>query len=155
MITRSKLAAAVFGTVLFMACSDATGPDSGTVTQRLVGKSWRVTAMTVNPGIDFGGGIITDFYSLIPNCDRDNTIRFNANGSLTEDEGATKCDPAYPQTTSTGSWSLNAAQTAITVVTSAGGGVPQVMTIVSLTATAATMTFTESPYTFTITLSAP
>ena len=39
-------------------------------------------------------------------CDRDDCTNFNSDGTLTFDEGATKCDPADPQTT-TGSWVLS------------------------------------------------
>jgi hypothetical protein len=43
----------------------------------------------------------------IENCTKDDCTTFKSDGTLTFDEGATKCDPTDPQTSS-GSWSLSA-----------------------------------------------
>ncbi len=51
---------------------------------------------------------------VLDDCDKDDCTRFNADKTMTFDEGATKCDPADPQT-STGSWSLSADGSTLTV----------------------------------------
>ena len=40
------------------------------------------------------------------NCTKDDLVTFNANGTITDDEGPTKCDPDDPQTTTDGTWTL-------------------------------------------------
>ena len=63
--------------------------------------SWKLVASTsVTDFSSSGGGIVTsDLYDLLDECQKDNISTFNANGTGTLDEGATKCDASYPQTT--------------------------------------------------------
>ncbi len=70
------------------------------VASTLPGKTWRVTAITVNPAENG----VTDIFSTGLPCDKDNTYKFNAGNAFVLDEGAEKCDPSYPQTI-TGTWS--------------------------------------------------
>ena len=66
-----------------------------------------MTALSVDPGIDMGGGVVvTDLYNYLEDCQKDDIMRFNSNGSITQDEGTTKCEPDDPQTTDMGSWIL-------------------------------------------------
>lgn len=85
-----------------------------TNTEKLTGKNFKMTAMTVSPGIDFGGVVITDLYAQLPSCFKDNTTRFNTDKSVTYDEGATKCDSSDPQTT-TGSWVWSSDEKVLTI----------------------------------------
>ncbi|MBK6932202.1 MAG: lipocalin family protein [Saprospirales bacterium] len=43
---------------------------------------------------------------VVDACDKDDCTTFNSDKSISFDEGATKCDPADPQT-STGTWALS------------------------------------------------
>lgn len=43
----------------------------------------------------------------VDNCTKDDCTKFNSDKTIAFDEGATKCDPTDPQT-STGTWSLSA-----------------------------------------------
>lgn len=70
-------------------------------TAKLCGKNWKLTSV-LNNGVEF--------IQLIDSCELDNIRRFSTNNTYTEDEGATKCDPADPQTTS-GIWSWAASET--------------------------------------------
>ena len=93
---------------VFISCTkddndDDNPSNSKTNTEYLTAGYWKVTAMTVNPGI-FG---ITDFYAQMPPCTQDDLIRFNANGTITDDEGATKCDQGDPQTVNEGTWVMS------------------------------------------------
>jgi hypothetical protein len=59
----------------------------------ITGKDWRVTGLlTVSPG-----GTL-DVFAAMPACEKDDLVEFLANGSITEKAGATKCDPADPET---------------------------------------------------------
>jgi len=81
--------------------------DSKSLSDYLTAGNWKVTAMTINPGIDFQGTVITDYYSLnTEDCSKDDFMKFNADGTLIEDEGSIKCNPDDPQTV-TSNWTLN------------------------------------------------
>ena len=109
--------------LLLVSCSkkskDSTPtPTPETKTQLLTGKNWKVTALTVNPGLDFGtGALITDYYAYaIANgeaCSLDNILNFNINGNYTVYEGATLCDPADPQLYDSGTWSFQNSETTL------------------------------------------
>ncbi len=82
----------------------------------LVEKNWRLTALTIDPSIDwFGNGtLVTNIYAQLNNCDRDDLYIFERNGVYKLDEGPTKCSPNDPQTI-TGTWTFNPDKTVITV----------------------------------------
>jgi hypothetical protein len=58
---------------------------------------WLMTSAIVDPGIDFDGVIITDFFTQLDACQRDNTKKYDGRW-VRYDEGQTKCDPNDPQT---------------------------------------------------------
>jgi hypothetical protein len=67
----------------------------------ITGKDWRVTGLlTVSPG-----GTL-DVFAAMPACEKDDLMEFLANSSITEKAGATKCDPADPDTQPGGFWAL-------------------------------------------------
>ncbi len=85
-----------------------------TKTELIANKNWLLTAVTADPGIDLGGGmVVTDLYALSSACDQDNLYRFEAPNVYKQDEGATRCSVSSPQTT-TGTWMFNATETAFT-----------------------------------------
>ena len=108
--------------LLLVSCSkkskDSTPtPTPETKTQLLTGKNWKITAMTFIPGIYNGaGGLITDYYAYaIANgdaCSLDNILNFNIDGSYITTQGATLCDPAYPENSS-GTWSFQNSETTL------------------------------------------
>lgn len=49
---------------------------------------------------------VLDYYSTMEECVKNNTFIFNADYSITSDEGATKCDDTVKQTTTDGKWDL-------------------------------------------------
>jgi PKD repeat protein len=55
----------------------------------------------------FDGTTTTDVYFQWDNCNKDNIFSFQANGSWTNEEGATKCDPNDPTIISSGTWTLS------------------------------------------------
>ena len=81
-----------------------------------------------------------DVYALEDACSKDDIINFNSNKTVTGDEGATKCDPADPQTTDDGTWELASNDTKL--VLTEDGDVTE-FTITSLTSSELLMELTE------------
>lgn len=111
-----------------------------TATEYLTAGFWKTTSITINPGVNFGGTVITDFYAQMLPCSKDDITRFNANGTITDDEGATKCDVNDPQTTTDGTWVLSADNSSITITYP--GDVPMTMVVGTLNATTFVGTYT-------------
>lgn len=126
----------------FVSCSsDDDGDDnpSKTTSEYLTSGSWKVSAMTIDPGLNFGGVVITDFFAQIPACTQDDLTNFQSDGTVVFDEGATKCNPNDPQTTS-GTWTLASDNKTMTV--KEPGEEDLVITISSINDTGMTGTFT-------------
>ncbi len=64
---------------------------------------WRMNALTADPPQVVNGVVITDWYSQLEDCDKDNYYTFNSNKTYKFDEGATNCDSLDPQNIS-GNW---------------------------------------------------
>ncbi|MFT3907896.1 MAG: DUF5004 domain-containing protein [Ferruginibacter sp.] len=88
--------------VLILSSCKKSDPAPVDVAAMLQGKTWKLSAVAINPA-DNG---VTDLYSTIEPCNRDNTFKFNAGNVFLIDEDATKCDPSYPQTV-TGTWNYD------------------------------------------------
>jgi len=139
-------------------CEKKSDPIKST-TDYLTAGNWKVTGMTVSPGIDVMGVVITDIYQyMLEDCTKDDLIRFNTDGTVTEDEGATKCDPDDPQTTNDGTWTLTDNDKTLTVMYPNEDPAPA--TIVSINGTTLVVTaplsldfgIEKSGYTTTITM---
>lgn len=75
----------------------------------LCGKNWKMTAFTIN-----SAGITMDLFSLyFEDCDKDDLIKFNQDGTAVTDYKV-RCDPSDPQT-ETDNWSFNTDETILTV----------------------------------------
>ncbi len=149
----------LIGSVLLTSCKkdeDEPAPEPAPIpltnTQKLTGKNFKLTAMTVNPGINLGTVVITDIYAQIPSCAQDDLMNFNSNGTYTDDEAASKCDPADPQTT-TGTWVWNTNETVLTITET--GSSPTSLTVITNDGTTLKGTMSEvdngTTYVYTIT----
>jgi hypothetical protein len=79
----------------FQSCkkdSDSTSTDNKSI---LISYGWILT------DIQFDG---QSFWSFMDDCDKDNVLTFNANGTTTEEGGALKCDPN--EVFETGTWEM-------------------------------------------------
>lgn len=103
------------GALYLSACKDETTDDptpSASRRELLIAGHWQMTGGAIVPPItiEFFGQVITisDFLDLTgaEPCDKDNFMMFNADATVTNNEGATKCSPSDPQTTSGGNWAL-------------------------------------------------
>ncbi|NVO20480.1 MAG: lipocalin family protein [Bacteroidetes bacterium] len=107
----------ILSLLLVGACKKDSQP---TKMEMLTAKNWKISVYTVDPSLpvtDGGGNIIgytSDMLAQMEDCSKDDLTKFNTDGVMINDEGATKCDPASPQTT-TGTWLFNTDQTILTV----------------------------------------
>lgn len=135
----------LFGLSIFSCKKDSTA----TAKENLIGK-WMMTAMTISPAING----VTDMFSTTDACGKDDLIIFNADGTVTNDEGVVKCNASDPQTSSGGTWALSADGKTLTVTSTTNE--IQVITVVTLSSTkfVGTMTMVQSgvTYTYTVTL---
>ncbi|MCB0527568.1 MAG: lipocalin family protein [Saprospiraceae bacterium] len=84
--------------------------DSKSNEEKLTGAScWKQSKVEAQD--PFTGSWVED---TIDDCDKDDCITFNEDKTLDFDEGAVKCDPSDPQT-ATGTWSLSADGTTLTL----------------------------------------
>lgn len=86
-----------------------------TTKDHITAHNWKLTAQVMDPGINFNGTIITDVFVLASDCTKDDLTKFESNGSITDDEGATKCNATDPQTTTDGKWVLSSDNKTITI----------------------------------------
>lgn len=114
---KSALVALTLLSIVFTSCEKDKDnkPDNVGL---LTGKNWKMTAFTIDPAIDwFGNGTqVTNIYAQLPACAKDDLAVFNKNGTVNFDEGASKCSPNDPQTTS-GTWAFNTDKTILSVTT--------------------------------------
>ena len=125
----------------------------------LTGKYWKVTDMTVSPAYEVSPGVfITDYYSTLSACSKDNVTFYTSNGEYVTNEGAIKCNLSDPQTVS-GTWNFNTPETILTAYqsgTPVGVTIGGDYTLIQLNAT--TLKYQQTMnigtvYTFTTTLS--
>ena len=142
---RLSLFSALLCVSVFTGCGDDDNPagSGGDPTAALTGKNWKMTAFTVDPGFNVGGVTITDFFAQMDACAKDDIQNFKANGTFTVDEGASKCDPADPQTR-TGTWVLSTDQKTIT--TTESGQAPESFTLESVSASQLKVSMTRSDF---------
>jgi hypothetical protein len=121
----------VVASIFVLSSCEKKSDETKSTTEYLTAGNWKVTGMTVDPGFEFSGIIITDIYkNLMEDCTKDDLIKFNIDGTVTDDEGATKCDPDDPQTTDDGTWTLTNDDKTITIMYP--GEDPAPATIVSI-----------------------
>jgi hypothetical protein len=105
---------------------------------KLKGTTWKQIGATVDPAMPFLG---SDLWSLYAACVKDNLYTFNADGTGTEDEGATKCAASDPQTVDTYTWSLSDDGETLTISDSAS--VSQALNIDELSDETLKLSFSE------------
>jgi hypothetical protein len=127
-------------TVLMFSSSCKKDDDDPSNTDKLTGKNFVITAWTIDPPVDFGTGPFSDLFAFLPACSKDDITIFNADGTMTMDEGATKCDPGDPQTIS-GTWMYVDNETKLSTTVD---GETQVLDIVELSGNTLKVSFEET-----------
>lgn len=102
--------------VAFTGCKEDKDDTKADKTGMLVEKQWQLTAMTIDPAIDwFGNGtLVTNIFAQLPACAKDDVTIFRKNGTVAFDEGGSKCATNDPQTRS-GLWTFDPNQTVISI----------------------------------------
>jgi len=121
--------------------------------QKLCGKYWINTAITVEPAVLVNGTPILDWFSQMNQCDKDDLQKFDENGVYTFDEGASKCSIDAPQSVN-GTWSFNSDETIASV---SWGGNTRSYSIIDLSSTKLVAKYSTVgndglTYTFTVTM---
>jgi hypothetical protein len=145
---RSVLAVCLFTGSFLIACDEEKSPTSSDSDRKslIAASQWKLTAHTITPGVDYelDGHLITDLYGVSGACVHDDIHTFKADGKWSVDEGASKCDPEDPQVEQ-GSWSMNAAQTEITLQSELDDS-PTVFKIVSASSSQLKVTLTSTDW---------
>lgn len=114
---KKLLLIAVVSVFAFYACKK----DTVTKTDLLTQHSWKQTGFTLN-GVSL--------YDSLDACEKDNIYTFSTSFTYKKDEGATKCDPADPQTAESGNWAFTNSESKLSTVPT--GGTPTVSDILQL-----------------------
>jgi hypothetical protein len=124
-----------------------------TKTELLTASSWKITAQTISPAIDTLGSLKTDLYAITEACSQDDLYNFNASGTYSFEEGATKCSPTADQIWDSGTWAFNGDETQITTLSSEVGSTTVTFNLIELTATKikTTESLVKNSVTYTIT----
>lgn len=133
--------ALLLASILILAASSCKKDDEEkTNTDKLTGKNFVMSGWTIDPPVTIQGTSFADLWSFLPECTKDDFMVFNADGTVTFDEGATKCDPGDPQTDQ-GTWTYVDNETKISVT---ADGETDVMEIVELTDSTLKVSFEET-----------
>jgi hypothetical protein len=147
----AKLATLGLFALLFITSCKKDDPVTPDKTALLTGGSWKLSAMTVDPAIDWYGTPVKNVFPQLPACLKDDLTIFKANGIVNYDEGASKCDPNDPQTTS-GTWAFNPEETILSI-TADGETTSWDITKLTSTTVAADYDITEEGVTYTFSVS--
>lgn len=117
-----------FATLMICVSCKKDGPESTdnpsvlTPEQMIIHKNWVMYAFTANPAInwDANGYMVTDIFSELPQCERDNGMFFSDTGYYNLNEGLTLCNENDTQIYQTGTWQLTV-NTDTLILTPAGG----------------------------------
>lgn len=102
--------------IMIVTFSSCRKEDEKTPRDFLTDGQWKITDMELDPGIELVPGFpIKDVYDLVytEDCQKDDLIIFNDDGTITEDEGPVKCDPNAPQSVTESTWAMNDEATTI------------------------------------------
>ncbi len=99
------IAIAFFAIASCKESTDDSKPAAKTKTELITTGSWIVSDLLMN-----GASI----YAFMDACSKDDFMTFKTNGTVITDEGATKCAPADPQTSSS-NWSFSSDEKKITI----------------------------------------
>lgn len=116
---------------IVVSCSKkSSGP---TKAELLVSSPWLFNSTGLDVNKD--GFVDTNLPAgYLNNCDLDNILTFNADGTGIVDEGALKCDPGNPQTTPF-TWTFNSSETIINFPSAVFNNITGDVVIQKLTAT--------------------
>jgi hypothetical protein len=96
---------AICTSVVFTSCKK-DDDDKKEETPVSVEGTWKTTALTMTSSLG-GADSTEDIYAAMDACEKDDLLRFNADKTVTELSGPTKCDPSDPASEPGGNWSMS------------------------------------------------
>jgi len=78
--------------VMLISCKEEPSQE-----ELLTDGGWIIFAVTVDPAVVVNNVVISDYYSQMHDYDKDNILRFRADGTFESDEGALKEHSSDPQ----------------------------------------------------------
>ncbi|WP_020601621.1 lipocalin family protein [Spirosoma spitsbergense] len=101
-----------------------------------VGPRWQMTAFVLNPAIDFNGDgtLESDLFSFMPACDRDNSLAFNANGTMVTSRGQLQCSDSASNSDRINTWQYDSASRTLTITDSGKSTEPATWTVIEASA---------------------
>jgi|GEM_PF-2522414 len=112
----STLFLALLFTLSFVGCKKKD--DEISTRDALIQGRWKLTALTVEPGINTGLSVITNLYAqeaFVPSYEKDDVTIFASAGTYQVEEGALKQNPTDPAINATGMWSLSSDSKALRI----------------------------------------
>ncbi|MBV4357074.1 lipocalin-like domain-containing protein [Pinibacter aurantiacus] len=113
-----KAAIMVLTVAVIAGChKDDNNNGGSTKTQLLTSGSWKLTSEYFDVALDVNGDgrAENEVINVLPSCFTDNLISFKGDGTVTRDEGASKCDPSDPQLIETTNWKFSDNETKIMI----------------------------------------
>ncbi len=68
-------------------------PVSKSTKELLQANEWVMTAYTVHPGVIISGDTVTDYFTVIDDCDKDGFVKFTNYDTIIYNRGTIKCLP--------------------------------------------------------------
>ncbi|POY36759.1 hypothetical protein C3K47_10400 [Solitalea longa] len=129
----------------FTACKkdkDDDGPSGGSKSE-LLDKKWKITGMTIAPGLDIDGDgdLETDVFGFTQECAKDDYVIFKKGGVSEAYSGNTLCDGEDGKVEK-GTWSFESNNTKVKVIDS--DGITYIWDIISLNNNTFKVSYTES-----------
>ena len=116
-----------------------------TKTDLLTSGTWKYTGAIITPAYDYygDGNAVTDIFSIMKTCEKDDFETYKTNGTWEYNDGPTKCDASDPQAFNL-PWSLSTDETKLIL-----GGGENIILELTTTALKLRYTFDDSGVTYT------
>lgn len=128
--------------------------NSASKTQLLTSGNWKQTSDYINPAVDADGDgdKENELFDFFEPCSKDDLLIFAANGTVTFDEGASKCNSDDPQIIDQSTWKFIDNETKVVIGTGAYADTVQ-LTELSSTILKLNFSYKEDDINYTETLS--
>ncbi|MBV4357075.1 hypothetical protein [Pinibacter aurantiacus] len=104
-----KAALVILSAAVIVGCKKDDNNNGSSKTQLITSGNWKVASDYYDPAVDWDGDGHTEneVFNLYSACDKDDILIFKTDGSLTLEEGASKCDPSDPQVIESTAWKFS------------------------------------------------
>lgn len=135
----ARLAGILTVSLLLIVSSCSKNDEPSATKAQMIARNWKQTDLLASQA---GTPAVSIFDTFFEPCNKDDIWQFKSDGTYTVVEGASKCDPADPDTVSTGTWQLTDNDTKIIIDDASEPA--QTLNIVELTSTSFKLSGTET-----------